>query len=115
MDFLEGFYDGLEKESRDGRGKGGDADDPAFKKDYPCLHAFLTVTTVKKVPREPGTVFLFVQAGAFKACLTDKRSGMTLWQAQDTFGALLQALEDDLAGGDRSLWRKKQPWKGKTK
>jgi len=115
MDFLESFYDGLAQDQKDGKAESAVPVDPKMQKAYPRLFAFVTVKIVKKQPREPGTLFIFTQQGQFKGCLTDKKTEMTLWQAQDTFEGLLAALEADLESGDRSRWRKKTIWKGKGK
>lgn len=109
MSFLEGFYEGLEKDSKGQAGKSKPACDGALKKTHPNLHDFMTVEAVKGKPRETGSLFVFVDMGLFKACLTDRQVEMTLWQAQDSLAGLLEALEADLASGDRKLWRSKKP------
>lgn len=109
MSFLESFYEGLEKDASGKSAKGKQAVDLALKKSHPNLHDFLTVETVKGKPRETGSLFVFVDMGLFKACATDRQTEFTLWQAQDSLAGLLDALEADLASGDRKLWRSKKP------
>jgi hypothetical protein len=110
MSFLDDFYNGLEKDQKGGKQAPKDACDASMKKAHPCLHEFMTRTSVGGKPREPGTLFLFCSQGLFTGCLTDKGSELTLWESQDTFTGLLGALEAALEKGDRSLWRTKKKY-----
>lgn len=55
--------------------------------------------------RQRSTLVVFVEDGTFKACLSDKDSGTSLWASCKSFDDLLEALEARLTD-DRPDWRK---------
>jgi len=55
--------------------------------------------------RQRSTIVVFVEDGMFKACLSDKDSGTSLWASCRSFDDLLEALEARLTD-DRPDWRK---------
>lgn len=55
--------------------------------------------------RQRSTLVVFVEDGMFKACLSDKDSGTSLWASCKSFDDLLEALEARLTD-DRPDWRK---------
>jgi len=108
MSFLEGFYDSIAKDDGKSSGPPKDARDEKLMKQMPCLHDFLTVSSVRGKPRQTGSLFIFCDQGSFKACLTDRQSDLTCWEARDSFTDLLGALETTLKEGGKQAWRKKQ-------
>jgi len=63
-------------------------------------------------PREPGTLLLFADGGRFKACLNDRDSGSSVFVSGVSLEAILEALEEGLAG-DSLEWRAKKPQGGR--
>jgi len=55
--------------------------------------------------RQRSTLVVFVEAGIYKACLSDKDSGTSLWGSCKSFDDLLEALEARLTE-DQPDWRK---------
>jgi hypothetical protein len=78
----------------------------------PVLHAFLTEgKDGQGKERRTSTLLVFVDEGAWKACLTERDHELTLWASSDTLWGLLEALEARLT--ERPVeWRKKKPWTG---
>lgn len=55
--------------------------------------------------RQRSSLVVFVEDGVFKACLSDKDSGSSLWSSCRSFDDLLEAIEARLTD-DRPDWRK---------
>lgn len=84
------------------------ASDPDFRKDFPTLHAFLTLQGYGGKQRKAGSLSLFCQDGKFKACVSDNDAGNRAFVSGDTFQSLLGAIERGLSGGGLD-WREMQP------
>jgi hypothetical protein len=82
------------------------AQDAAFEKQCPVLFAFMTVLEEEGAAREPSSLVIFTEDGAWKGCLSEKNAGVQLWRTADSFQKLLQALEKALASGQAD-WRKR--------
>lgn len=86
-----------------------------FGKSYPTLFEFLTGTAYETGERRiPGTLSLFMDQGAIKACLNDKDQGLTTFSSASTVDRLFAALEKGLAE-DTLVWRKPAPFSAKKK
>lgn len=84
--------------------------DPSFVSRCPALWEYLTLLSWEDgAPREPATMILMVEEGRWKACLSDRATGRTLWRVGDTLAALLEALEGSLASGEADWRRGKAP------
>lgn len=89
-----------------GRGDAAiDSADEAFKKEMPTLWEFLTTDKWEDgSSRETGTVFVFREAGQWRACLNDRDSNHVGFVSGDTFKSLWKAVEKQLAE-QRVDWR----------
>jgi hypothetical protein len=82
-----------------------EAVDAAFAKKYPALAEFLSAEEWGPgEPRERGTLTLFFEQGAFKACVSDRDANMSAFVAKSAFLGLLEAVEKGLQG-DSLDWR----------
>lgn len=63
--------------------------------------------------RARGTIRLFWEAGAYKACCNDKDGKCYAFTSAKTFTGLLEALEKGLAAGTMD-WRPDREWQGKA-
>lgn len=81
------------------------SEDEGFKKEMPTLWAFVTQTEWEDgSSRETGTIFIFREAGTWRACLNDRDSGHVGFVSCDTFKGLWKAVEKQLAE-ERVDWR----------
>jgi len=90
------------------------AADPAWKKEYPTLHAFMTALEEDGKERSPSSLVIFTEEGLWKACLSEKDANLQLWRTGETVAKLLGAIEKALAGGNAD-WRKRYAPEGKGK
>lgn len=83
-----------------------EAADKDLEKRCPILHGFLTTreSGVKGVFRETASLTIFTEDGLFKACLSDRESGSTLWHSASTLQGTIEGLEASL-GKDEPGWR----------
>jgi len=84
------------------RGGGGDgvavAEDGDFMGLYPTLWKFLTTLQWDDgSPRQPATVSIFMQAGRWTACLTEKNWDLILFATAERLEGLWEALDGRLA------------------
>jgi len=87
--------------------------DPRVEKDFPAIWDLMTTTKLKDgTSVATMTVLLFVQDGLWKACLNDRQGEVSSFVSADTALALLQAIEEGLAG-DSLEWRSSKPYKRK--
>ncbi len=78
----------------------------AWADEHPFLAAFLSKTTYEdSSPRKTGTLLVFVDQGALKACLSDRDVSEVAFISSGSFEALLDALEQGLREGELE-WRK---------
>lgn len=83
-----------------------------WSKGLPTLAEFLSALTWEDgTSREPGTMLVFSEDGAWKACLHDRTAQLQVFVSAATPGGLLAALEKGLAGGSLD-WRRKKAWGG---
>jgi len=80
------------------------ARDPDFKRQWPTLSDFLTLTGWSGKQRKSGTLLLFAEEGKWKACVNDRDGGYYAFLSSESFLGLLGALEDSLKGGGLD-WR----------
>jgi len=82
-----------------------DAVPEGFTEAYPVLWEYLTQTSYgKDGPRIPSSVSVFMQAGKWTACLTEKNWGLILFATADRLEQLPEALNARLAD-PRADWR----------
>lgn len=68
--------------------------DPEFQKAYPAVWEFVSIAKHGDgSTRQTATLLFFLEAGAWKVCLGDRDSGLSLWAAGETFLEALEALE----------------------
>lgn len=86
------------------------ASDPDFGKTHPLTHGFMTEREGEKKGefRETASLTMFCEDGVFKACLSDRETGATLWASHATLKGTLDALEKAL-GSDDPGWRVRKP------
>jgi hypothetical protein len=83
----------------------GKPEDERMRKKFPVLFDFLCEDLWPDGElRERSTVIMFVEGGQFKACLSDKATGMCLWATAGDFASLWDTLEARL-GEDKPDWR----------
>jgi len=80
------------------------ASDPEFKRKWPTLSDFLTLTGWAGKQRKSGTILLFAEDGKWKSCVNDRDGGHYAFLSADSFWGLLDALEASLKGGGLD-WR----------
>jgi len=80
------------------------ASDPEFKRKWPTLSDFLTLTGWSGKQRKSGTMLLFAEDGKWKACINDRDGGYYAFLSADSFLGLLDASEASLKGGGLD-WR----------
>lgn len=89
-------------------GPGGyEAPPDALIESAPLLAEFLTATCYEdspSVPRQVGTLLIFAQQGAWKACLRDRQEQRCLWVAATMFDDLVPVLETSLSD-PTAVWR----------
>lgn len=86
------------------------ADPGDWAKKYPTLVEFLTLLKWEDgAARLPGSLTLFCDIGAWKACLKDKDANASCFVSGRTPGALLEAMEKGLAN-DALDWRAERPY-----
>ena len=79
--------------------------DPAFRGRFATLWEFLTLTVWDDgTARLPGTLLIFSDSGAVKACISDKDSACVGFLTAATFDSLLESVEAALAA-DSVDWR----------
>jgi len=84
------------------------ASDPEFKRKWPTLSDFLTLTGWSGKQRKSGTLLLFCEDGKWKSCVNDRDGGHYAFCSADSFWGLLDALEGSLKGGGLD-WRLSRP------
>lgn len=85
--------------------------DPEFAKSYPALTEYLTANEHDDgKARQTATLFIFVEAGDWKVCLTDRELGETCWVTASSLKTLLESLEERVQQGE-GVWSKKKTQK----
>lgn len=80
------------------------ANDDEWRRTYPTLHDWLTLTGVSGKDREVGTFTFFAQDGMFKMALNDKESGLVCFLSSKTVSGVLGVAEAGLKAGTLE-WR----------
>lgn len=89
-----------------GKGQDKRIEDKDLLKEAPTLAAYLQEDAWPDgEARQRSTMVVFVEEGTFKACLSEKDAGMSLWAASGSFWGILEAMEARLTE-DRPDWRK---------
>lgn len=82
-------------------------EDSDFQKDYPALYEYLSAVLFSDgSPRETSTMTIFVEHGRFKAAVNDRHNEGVLFCSADTYGELMEVVEECLKTGDGD-WRDK--------
>jgi hypothetical protein len=103
---VEKFFNRPGGDKSDKDGEGVPMADPAFRKAYPTLAAYLLdVSWPDGEERQVGSLVVFAEEGQWKVCLSDRDTGHVLWASAKTFGDLCLCLEARLT--DKGVdWRK---------
>lgn len=77
---------------------------------FPAIAEYLTATSLPDgKARETSTLLVFSEDGRWKCRLLDRDAGEAMWQAADTFQALLERLEEHLQDGTGEWMPQQKP------
>lgn len=99
---------------RGGEDTEADAAPEAITELFPQLWAFLTSTKWEDgTPRQPSTVSIFMQAGRWTACLTEKNWDLILFATSDRLEDVWESLDARLSD-PKADWRQNRRLAGQT-
>lgn len=100
--YIENRPKGLKSESST-----NPVEDKEFAGDYPALYEYLAAVLFDDgTPRETSTLTVFVEHGRFKAAVNDRQNEGVLFCTANTYGELLEVIEECLKSGEGD-WRDK--------
>jgi len=88
------------------------ARDEEFRKRWPTLFDFLSLTGVGGKSRKTGTILVFLEDNKWKGCINDRDGGFYCFLSGDSFSGLLDASEGSLKTGGCE-WRLSKGGKGR--